>query len=96
MASYPFPEIELEHECDFEPQLGNLISLLDSILTPISLPDFNQFSESVLNPVPAHHEIESPIFQDQHLEFDRYQTFESPIDNLASFYLNEIELRTGM
>ena len=29
LISYPFSEIELEHEYDFEPQLGNLISLPD-------------------------------------------------------------------
>ena len=28
LASYPFPEIELEHEYDPEPQLGNSISRL--------------------------------------------------------------------
>ena len=33
LASHPFPEIELEHEYDPEPQLDNLISLLDSIMT---------------------------------------------------------------
>ena len=44
LASYPFPEIELEHEFDLEPQLGNSISLLNSILTPISLSYFNHFS----------------------------------------------------
>jgi len=36
LASYHFSKIELEHECDPEPQLGNLIPLLDSMLTPVS------------------------------------------------------------
>ena len=62
LASYPFPEIELEHEYDPEPQLGNSISLSDSILTEIFLPDFRLFPEPTLDPVPIHHEIESPIF----------------------------------
>ena len=41
LARYPFSKIELEYKCDLEPQLGNSIPLLDSILTPISLSDFN-------------------------------------------------------
>ena len=36
LASYPFPEIEIEPE----PPVGNSISLFDSIMTPVSLPDF--------------------------------------------------------
>ena len=73
LSSYPFPEIELEHEYDPEHQLGNSIPLPDSIMTPISLPDFNPFPESTLDPVPVHHEIESPIFYDHHIELDQFQ-----------------------
>ena len=62
MVSYPFPEIEIEHKCDPEPYISHSISLFDSIMTPVSLPDC--FSESTLNPVPVHHEIESPISYD--------------------------------
>ena len=47
LASYPFPEIELEHEYDLEPQLGNSISLPDFIMTEVFLPDFRPFPESV-------------------------------------------------
>ena len=43
LASYPFPKIELELESDPEPQVGNFISLFDSIMTPVSLPDFSLF-----------------------------------------------------
>ena len=60
LASYPFPEIELEY--DPEPQLSDSILLPDSIMTPVSSPDFNLFPESILDPVPIHHEIESLIF----------------------------------
>ena len=84
MASYPFPEIELEYEYDPGPPLGNSISLPDSILTEVFLPEFRPFSESVLDPVPVHCEIESPIFYDHHIELDQFHTFESPIDKLAS------------
>ena len=51
LVSYPFPEIELENECDPEPQFDNLISLPDLIMTSVSLPDCNTFSESILDPV---------------------------------------------
>jgi len=74
LANNPFPEIELKHEYDPEPQLGNSIQLLDSIMTPVSLPNFSPFSESVLDPVPVHREIESPIFYDHHIELDQYIT----------------------
>ena len=80
LASYPFPETELEYECDPKPQLDNSIPLLDSILTPVSLPDFNHFSESALNLVPIHSEIKSSIFQDQHIELNQHHTLESPTE----------------
>ena len=40
LASYPFPEIEIEYDSDPKPQVGDSISLFDSIMTPVSLPDF--------------------------------------------------------
>jgi len=46
-----------------------------------------------LDPVPIHHEIESPIFYDEQIELDKFHTFECPIDTLASFPFKEIELR---
>ena len=91
MASYPFFEIELKHEYDPEPQIGNSVPLSDSIMTLVFLPDFNPFSESVLDPVPIHHEIESPLFDDHHIELDQYHTFENLIDKLASSHFYEID-----
>ena len=41
LSSYPFPEIELEY--DLESQLGDSILLPDSIMTPVSSPNFNLF-----------------------------------------------------
>ena len=61
MASYLFSEIKLEHECDPDRPVGNFISLFDSIMTLVFLPDYFHILESTLNPVPVHHEIESPI-----------------------------------
>ena len=84
LASFPFTEIELEHEYDPELPLDDSILLHDSIMTPVSSPDFTPFPESVLDPVPVHCEIESPIIHDDHIELDQFHTFESPIDKLAS------------
>ena len=53
---------------------------------------FNLFSESILDPVPIHHKIESPIFYDHHIELDQFHTFERPIDKLASSQFPKIEL----
>ena len=92
LTSYPFPEIELENACDHEPQLGNSVSLFDSMWTSVSLPHFNPFSESTLDPVSIHREIESPIFFDQQIELDQFHTFECPIDILPSSHSYEIEL----
>ena len=92
MASYPFPEIELENEYDLKPQFGDSIILPNSIMTPVSSPDFNLIPESTLDPVPIHHEIESSIFYDHHIELNQFHTFESPIDKLANSHFYEIEL----
>ena len=64
LASYPFTEIELEHECNPEPQVGNSISLFDLIMTPVSLPDFFHILKSILNPLSVHREMKSPMFYD--------------------------------
>ena len=44
LASYPFSEIEIEPECDPESHMSNSISFFDSIMTPVSLPDFFLYS----------------------------------------------------
>ena len=44
LASYPFPEVEVENDGDPEPHIGDSISLLDSIVTLISLPNFFHIS----------------------------------------------------
>ena len=64
LASYPFPEIEIEPECDPESHVSNSISLFDLIMILVSLPDFFSIPESTLNPVPVHREIESSISND--------------------------------
>ena len=64
LASYPFSEIEIKYESDPKPQVGDSISLFDSIMTPVSLPDFFSILESTLNHVLVDCEIESPISYD--------------------------------
>ena len=59
-------------------------------MTSVSPPDFT-FSESTLDPMPIHHEIESPIFYD-HIELDQFYNFVSPMDKLASSHFYDIEL----
>jgi len=54
LVSYPFPEIEPEHEYDPESQLGNSISMPAFIMTEVFLADFRPFPESVLDHVPIH------------------------------------------
>jgi len=91
LASYPFSEIEFDNEYDLEPKLDNSILLPDSIMTPVSSPDFNLFPESTSNPTPIHHEIESLIFYDHHIELGQFHTFESPIDKLPNSHFYEIK-----
>ena len=84
LASFPFSEIELEHEFDPELSFDDSNLLPDSIMTSITLPDFNPFPKSELDPFPIHCEIESPIFFDDHIELDQFYTSENSIDKLAS------------
>ena len=46
LASFYFNEIELEHECDLDPQLYDSIPIYESMLTPVSLPNLDPFFES--------------------------------------------------
>ena len=62
--------IELENKCDPESQLDNTIPLSESIMTLVSSPDCNSFSESILDHVPVHREIELPIFYASQIELD--------------------------
>ena len=57
----------------------------------VSSPDFDLFPESTLDPVPIHHEIEFPIFED-HIKLDQLYNFENLIDKLASSQFLDIEL----
>jgi len=88
LASSSFRELELEHEYDHDLPLDDSILFPDPIMTPVSPPDFT-FSESTLDPIPIHYEIESPILDD-HIELDQLCNFENHMDKLASsFYYIE-------
>ena len=98
MASFHFNEIELEHECDPDPQLCDSISIFESMLTLVSLPNLDQFPEPTFIPIPIDLEIESPNL-DSHIplmgrecEFQFFDldatlepkmTFESKVDFLS-------------
>jgi len=90
LASFNFNEIELDYECEPDPQLCDSVSIFESMLTPVSLPNLDQFSEPTFIPIPIDHEIESPIFDD-HIELDQLCNFESPMEKLASSHFYEIE-----
>ena len=50
LASFPFNEIELKCECDPNSQPCDSVPIFESILTPIFLPNLDQFSSQHLFP----------------------------------------------
>ena len=66
MAKFSFNEIELGCECDPDPQACDLVSIFECIVTLVSLPNLDQFSELTFTYVPINLEIESPIL-DSHI-----------------------------
>ena len=65
-------------------------------MTEVFLPDFRPFLESVLDSMSISREIESPFFYDQQIQLDRFHTFESLLDKLASSHFYGIELKCEM
>jgi len=66
LASFDFKEIELDYECEPDPQLCDLVLNFESMLTLISLPNLDPNTELTLIPIPINHEIESLIV-DSHI-----------------------------
>ena len=66
LVSFHFNEIELEHECDSDPQLCDLISIFESMLTLVSLPKLDPLPDPTLIPVSINFEIE-PLLLDGHI-----------------------------
>ena len=66
MASFNFNKIELDYECEPDPQLCDSVSIFESMFTPVFLPNLDQFPEPTFIPIPINLEIESPIL-DSHI-----------------------------
>ena len=64
LASFLFNEIELE--CDPDPQPCDSVFIFESILTPVSLPNLDQFLEPTFILVSINLEIEPSIY-DSHI-----------------------------
>jgi len=65
LASFYFNKIELEYECEPDPQLCDSIPIFESILTYVSLPKLDPLLEPTLIHVSMDFEIE-PILLDCH------------------------------
>ena len=97
MTSYPFPEIEVEDKCEPEFQFSNSSPILESILTPVVLPELSNVLESVLIPIISELEsIISPMDDNQDSislhPFELAQNFKNHLDILASYPFFKIEL----
>ena len=66
MASFHFNEIELDYECEPDPQPCDSVPIFESMLTPVFLPNLDQFLESIFIPAPIDLEMESLIL-DSHI-----------------------------
>ena len=65
LASFYF-DIKLDYECEFDPQLCDSVPIFESMLTPVFLPNLDQFLEPTFIFVSIDLEIESPIL-DSHI-----------------------------
>ena len=61
MTSFYFNDIELEDECDTDFQYCDSISLFESMLTPVSLPDLDPILKPTLIPIRIELEHEPPM-----------------------------------
>ena len=61
LASSHFYEIELNMECDFDPQICDPVHISESIWTPVLLSNLSNILESVLTPILVILELKSPI-----------------------------------
>ena len=50
LVSFSFNEIKLEYECDPDPQPCDSVSIFESMMTPISLPNLDQFFKPTFIP----------------------------------------------
>ena len=66
LISFHFKKIELENECDPKPQLCDSVSIFESMLTLVSLPDLDPIPEPTLIFIPINLEHGSLIL-DTHI-----------------------------
>ena len=66
LASFHFNEIELDYEYETDPQLCDSVFIFKSMLTPVFLPNLDQFFKPTFIPIPIDLERESPIL-DSHI-----------------------------
>ena len=63
LTSFSLNEIELECECDPDPHHYDSVSIFESILTLVSLPNLDYITEPILISLPINLEIETPILE---------------------------------
>ena len=66
MEIFSFNEIELDYECEPDYQFCDSISIFESMLTPIFLPNLDQFPEPTFIHIPIDLKMESSIL-DSHI-----------------------------
>jgi len=66
LASFEFKKIELDYECELDPQLCDLVPNIESMLTSVSLSNLDPITKLTLILIPIDHEIESLIV-DSHI-----------------------------
>jgi len=52
IGKFSFNEIKLDYECELDPQLYDSVSIFESMLTPVFLPNLDQILEPTFIPVP--------------------------------------------
>jgi len=66
LASFHFKEIELDCECEPDPQLCDSVPIFESMLTPVSLPNLDPNIKLTLIPMRIDLEIK-PLILDSHI-----------------------------
>ena len=99
MKSFHFKKIEVDCECELDPQLCDSASIFEFMLTPVSLPSLDPITEPTMIPIPIDLKTEPPIL-DSHIPlmdhecelkfFDLEPTIESKLTLEPKFDLSHI------
>jgi len=57
LANFHFNEIELDYECEPDPQPCDSVPIFESMLTPVFLSNLNQIPEPIFIPLPINLQI---------------------------------------